>query len=89
MDISDISLKYVNIDVNRMKGSLDYDGHTLIINTYKAILPILTQHEMMIYFIFTVSTISDITSCTGENLNKRPRHKNMKDFITKDKSFCL
>lgn len=25
MDISDISLKYVNVDVNRMKGSLDYD----------------------------------------------------------------
>lgn len=25
MDISDIFLKYVNVDVNRMKGFLDYD----------------------------------------------------------------
>lgn len=42
---------------------------------------------MMIYFSGVDNF--DITSCTGENLNKRPRHKNMKDFITKDKSFCL
>lgn len=44
---------------------------------------------MMIYFIFVVLIIFDIILCIGENFNKRLRYKNMKDFIIKDKFFCL
>lgn len=51
MDISDISLKYTQRWCKQNEGVprlwwRKTKGHTLIINTYKAILPILTQHEM-------------------------------------------
>lgn len=42
---------------------------------------------MMIYFCGVDNF--DIILCIGENFNKRLRYKNMKDFIIKDKFFCL